>query len=656
MPDSDNPQPGISERTRLEAEAARLTRESHTLAQQLAAVENRMGQIRHKPTAGDRLRSVFSSKKNDPLAKLSNERDHLLQAMRQNHSHQVATDARLDQIVRTEAQAQVKPVTVQQGQGVRTAPPRPTSPLPPPTPTTIPQVTPQGVTPPQVGPPLTSSNSSPRDEDEGALDQSEEVDRYDVQGPEIRGVVTPVGSQNVPLRSSQSGENEGDLDQSEEVDRYAVQGPETRQVVPRMVPQSDPLRSSDFNEDEMGQEESEEVDRYAVQGAQTPQVTPRVVPQNAPLRSSQSGEDEGDLDQSEEVDRYAVGVSDVDALRDLDDAEVDMSHAVEINPEDNLLEAEEQEQGEELAQDGSGAKKLRMKPLEDDYRVGEKEAASRKVMIRGEEVEVHEKAWLRDKLNAQRKADGLPELSEKGWRRNGTAQSQPKTQYFNEEQRDAHKATPEDGILKQGSEKLKPGGHIFAMDGDGQIYTEHSDELTSKRDHMWARADVHHSSFLAGEDVAGAGEMLIGPTGKLEVVTDRSGHYKPGQDQNAQVLESMKEQGVSLDTVKFMLDRDQEKVTGPANVYLAGKVTPEEEQYREKLEAQGQELGDISGVMEESFRNRIDLESEIRTKGESVRDTLRKTDNLSKVNARLQQGMGRVLPDDEAPKKGPKVR
>ncbi|WP_218581945.1 hypothetical protein, partial [Nocardia cyriacigeorgica] len=43
-----------------------------------------------------------------------------------------------------------------------------------------------------------------------------------------------------------------------------------------------------------------------------------------------------------------------------------------------------------------------------------------------------------------------------------------------------------------------------------------------------APGQFHHSSFLAGGPVAGAGELEV-IDGVLQLVTDSSGHYRPPQ-------------------------------------------------------------------------------------------------------------------------------
>ena len=79
-----------------------------------------------------------------------------------------------------------------------------------------------------------------------------------------------------------------------------------------------------------------------------------------------------------------------------------------------------------------------------------------------------------------------------------------------------------------------PGFAIFVMDGAGNIYAgQHRVGL------------FHHSSFLAGRDVAAAGELKVS-AGKLEVMTSKSGHYTPDAEQTWQAVKEMAALGVSF--------------------------------------------------------------------------------------------------------------
>lgn len=84
-----------------------------------------------------------------------------------------------------------------------------------------------------------------------------------------------------------------------------------------------------------------------------------------------------------------------------------------------------------------------------------------------------------------------------------------------------------------------PGIHgraIFAMDQNGNLYAS-----------IFQRTGYfHHSSFFAGENVAAAGELVV-RRGKIEMVTDHSGHYRPGRSRTQQVLDQLASQGIDID-------------------------------------------------------------------------------------------------------------
>jgi hypothetical protein len=80
---------------------------------------------------------------------------------------------------------------------------------------------------------------------------------------------------------------------------------------------------------------------------------------------------------------------------------------------------------------------------------------------------------------------------------------------------------------------------IFVMDEQGNIYA-------SK---VHAPGEFHHSSFLAGEPVAAAGEIRV-TNGALEFISDRSGHYQPPPIHLEQAIDVLKDKGVNVSGIK----------------------------------------------------------------------------------------------------------
>jgi hypothetical protein len=81
------------------------------------------------------------------------------------------------------------------------------------------------------------------------------------------------------------------------------------------------------------------------------------------------------------------------------------------------------------------------------------------------------------------------------------------------------------------------GWAIYVVDFDGQFYSE---------SHILN--EFHHSSFLAGNPTQAAGELAV-DRGRLIGLTNKTGHYKAGQDELVKALEILREGGVDPATV-----------------------------------------------------------------------------------------------------------
>ncbi|MQA86275.1 MAG: hypothetical protein GEV03_16980 [Streptosporangiales bacterium] len=81
---------------------------------------------------------------------------------------------------------------------------------------------------------------------------------------------------------------------------------------------------------------------------------------------------------------------------------------------------------------------------------------------------------------------------------------------------------------------------IFAMDRYGNIYASSKHEV----------GRFHHSSFLAGEPVGGAGELEV-INGRLIFLSDRSGHYMPEPEFLEQVVRRLTEDGIDFRGVEI---------------------------------------------------------------------------------------------------------
>ncbi len=99
----------------------------------------------------------------------------------------------------------------------------------------------------------------------------------------------------------------------------------------------------------------------------------------------------------------------------------------------------------------------------------------------------------------------------------------------------------EDNLFDTSAAKSAFGGQgnaVFVMDKYGSIYASS----------VHSPGKFHHSSFLAGQPVASAGEIVV-DNGVLRAVTRRSGHYQPTAEQLEQFLQKLGGSGINLNKV-----------------------------------------------------------------------------------------------------------
>ncbi|UGT65086.1 hypothetical protein LTT61_22500 [Nocardia asteroides] len=82
------------------------------------------------------------------------------------------------------------------------------------------------------------------------------------------------------------------------------------------------------------------------------------------------------------------------------------------------------------------------------------------------------------------------------------------------------------------------GRAIFVMDLDGNLYASNTH----------GRGLFHHSSFLAGGAVAAAGELRV-VDGRLHLLTDSSGHYRPERGHTLQAISRLRALGIDMGAV-----------------------------------------------------------------------------------------------------------
>jgi hypothetical protein len=136
----------------------------------------------------------------------------------------------------------------------------------------------------------------------------------------------------------------------------------------------------------------------------------------------------------------------------------------------------------------------------------------------------------------------------------------------------AHRDRDKDGKPLDGGEEqpLKDGSHGYVIDPKtGQMHTFDQElaEYRFKDGHV-AKVNIgdpaalkkleqkhgpfvqtkrpHHTTPLAGADVAGAGDLEVADS-RIKVVSDQSGHYKPGEEHMLQTIELLSKQGALVD-------------------------------------------------------------------------------------------------------------
>lgn len=97
-----------------------------------------------------------------------------------------------------------------------------------------------------------------------------------------------------------------------------------------------------------------------------------------------------------------------------------------------------------------------------------------------------------------------------------------------------------------------PGYAVYVMGQDGHLYAANH-----------TRGYRHHSSFLAGGNVAGAGE-LAATGGRLTFLSNKSGHYCPAVAHLLQVLYQLDRDGVDLSAAKIRLHTTHGKEEFPS--------------------------------------------------------------------------------------------
>jgi hypothetical protein len=107
--------------------------------------------------------------------------------------------------------------------------------------------------------------------------------------------------------------------------------------------------------------------------------------------------------------------------------------------------------------------------------------------------------------------------------------------YLSRAERLQHQLKVRDGKLFDARGQLfdtGEGSALYVMDSEGRFFAR----TFSLAD------DFHHSSFLAGEPVAGAGLMRV-HQGRILMINDSTGHYRPSGEFLQQVIDQLQKLG-----------------------------------------------------------------------------------------------------------------
>ncbi len=187
--------------------------------------------------------------------------------------------------------------------------------------------------------------------------------------------------------------------------------------------------------------------------------------------------------------------------------------------------------------------------------------------------------------------------------------------YFAPEQREETRVTVQDGLLHHRGKPLTTEGKpligevgkgieqrsdvmIWAMSPDGDLHVVAGQPFR-----------IHHSSIFAGGDVLCAGE-IVAKEGRLTLLTNQSGHYKPKPHTLIAALKKLEEQGLDVSGSKV-------RIFGLGlNHYIS-------DQKREKFEKEGIPAQNVAKVVAKHYRDEAD---EISARARNESDPLRRAE------------------------------
>ena len=179
-----------------------------------------------------------------------------------------------------------------------------------------------------------------------------------------------------------------------------------------------------------------------------------------------------------------------------------------------------------------------------------------------------------------------------GWQQGRTKDGKPiQTDYFDEQRKQASKVDFDpSGEVSSNATPLPDGQVGFVADPQtGDIH-----QFTAKYNTTGPTAlSTHHSSPLAGEHVAGAGNMQI-EQGHIKKIDDQSGHYKPTADFTFQTVRLIDQKTMTESLRQQLKDTKSDTLEQG----IAAAIQKQRETFFKKLE---KEMEDKQLAIEESF-------------------------------------------------------
>lgn len=141
-------------------------------------------------------------------------------------------------------------------------------------------------------------------------------------------------------------------------------------------------------------------------------------------------------------------------------------------------------------------------------------------------------------------------------------------QYLSVENRGSYSVEFRDGMIYWKGSPLDTANLETHFSGLGwAMWVQSPDDVFYTNSHVKGR--THHSSFLSGEAVHGAGEWLV-KDGRLLMITAKSGHYQPTMPEFYRSLMTLQTQGASLrDTDVVIYTFRGEPFVAPADVAMS---------------------------------------------------------------------------------------